>query len=95
MQTYMRINARRNTMMCAPTACVEICVLQFVCHMRACDRHMIVTCRDIMPAVRKNKEREKTHSAYDPSLFTRYVCVTVDLGQGLLGFDAIQMQILR
>ena len=26
--------------------------------------------RDIMPAVRKNREREKAHSAYDPSLFT-------------------------
>ncbi len=26
--------------------------------------------RDIMPAVRKNKEREKAHSAYDPTLFT-------------------------
>ena len=28
-----------------------------------------------MPAVKKNKEREKSHSAYDPSLFTRYMCV--------------------
>ena len=29
--------------------------------------------RDIMPAVRKNKEREKSQSVYDPSLFsTRY-----------------------
>lgn len=26
--------------------------------------------RDIMPAVRKNREREKSRSAYDPSLFT-------------------------
>ena len=25
--------------------------------------------RDIMPAVRKNREREKNRSAYDPSLF--------------------------
>ena len=29
--------------------------------------------RDIMPAVRKNKERAKSQSVYDPSLFsTRY-----------------------
>ena len=26
--------------------------------------------RDIMPAVRKNREREKSCSVYDPSLFT-------------------------
>ncbi len=25
--------------------------------------------RDVMPAVRRNREREKAHSAYDPSLF--------------------------
>ena len=32
---------------------------------------MLLFIRDIMPAVKRNKEREKMHSAYDPSLFTR------------------------
>ena len=44
--------------------------------------------RDIMPAVRKNREREKSRSAYDPSLFTTrltpfatytYVCTNMDI----------------
>ena len=34
--------------------------------------------RDILPAVKKNREREKSRSAYDPTLFTtRYLYTTV------------------
>ena len=29
-----------------------------------------VCCRDILPAVKKNWEKEKSRAAYDPSLFT-------------------------
>lgn len=36
--------------------------------------------RDIMPAVRKNKEREKSCSVYDPSLFTTRYTIVVTAG---------------
>ena len=32
--------------------------------------------RDIMPAVKKNREKEKSLPVYDPTLFTRLVCIT-------------------
>ena len=35
----------------------------------------IYSCRDIMPAVKRNREREKSRSTYDPSLFTGYVYI--------------------
>ena len=33
---------------------------------------MLLFVRDIMPAVKKNKDRESSADKYDPSLWTRY-----------------------
>ena len=41
--------------------------------------------REIMPAVRKNREREKACSTYDPSLYTTRWCVCGGVGGGYGG----------
>ena len=70
------------------TGLIHHCVYEVHMSLTINKRSMTPFFRDIMPAVRKNREREKSRSAYDPSLFTTrltplathtYVCTNMDI----------------
>ena len=71
---------------CCVWQCVVLCVA--VCCLM-CSLLVWFVCllfRDIMPAVKRNKEREKSKSAYDPSLFTGLVINNIQYRIGLVSY---------